>query len=1138
MSSTISFGGVNSGIQTGINNGTINNHAHVTDPLDKLPIAHGAKFNSYADQHEDECLPGTRDELLESIEQWVLSPHGKCIYWLNGMAGTGKSTISRTVARSFRQQDVVTACFFFKRGEEDRGNARKLFSTITRQLAASVPGIVPSLHEIIESDPDIAAKSMREQWTTNLYSAPGVVAVVIDALDELQNIGSIQFRIFLTSRPELPIRLGFSKIAKHEYQDLALHEMPEAATTHAITLFFEDRFKMIRDAKNVPIDWPGNDRIQALVKIKLDPEESLNNLLEDRAKYATRMDKTYLPVLMQLLNGHDEEDAQELLQSFQQIVGIIILLAVPLSVNELLNFISIKAREILNLLDNFRSVVNLPSDQNLPVRIFHLSFRDFLVQSKSQFRVNEPAKQREIALNCLKLMRMHSKKDICNLESPGAERSHIEDERIRHPLPPELQYSCRYWTHHFERSQLLHSDIANILLFLRKHFLHWMEAMSLLGLLLEVLDNIDILQKARNGDSIMSDFLYDAKQFVLKYHYIADKAPLQIYCAGLVFAPRTSIIRTEFEPDLPSWINHFPQVNEKWSEELLVLEGHRGGVYSVAFSPNGRLLASGSSDCTARLWDTATGSLVYSVALSPDGQLLVSGSDAVRRWNTEADFLQQSREDNSSNSVLSLAFSPNGRLLASGSEDHMVRLWDTATGALLQTLWGHSDDVWAVTFSPDGRLASGSSDRMLLIWDIETGEVLKSLRGDSSITLVAFLSDRQLASGSHHAVTIWDTATGGLQRTLHGSEPVPSMAFSSDGRLAFGTDYKVIRLWGTATGNSQQTFYDRKCVIESVAFSPNGRLSVSRNRDHTIQLWDTVTGCLLQALDGPTALVSPLAFSPIFSPSGQFLACGSYDSTGIYHAFKIMLWDISKSCLLQILEGDSGLFLSAVFSPDSRLLASGSLDCTVQLWDIATASLLNTLEGHSGGVLSVAISPDSRLLASGSTDCTVRLWDITTGSLLHTLEGHSQWVPSVAFSPAGGKVASSCSYHTVRLWNTVTGEIQETWSSEEGIIQLEFSQDDSLLKVSKKDQIMRASLSFRSKNTNLILNSPSSNLEVSAQFSSDDWLYVNGIKLLWIPPEYRSLLGAFAVHSNMIALGNESGQVSFIGFQSSGVFCN
>ncbi|KAJ5641434.1 hypothetical protein N7490_005434 [Penicillium lividum] len=278
----------------------------------------------------------------------VLSPHGKCMYWLNGVAGTGKSTISRTVARSFRQRDVVTACFFFKRGEEDRGNARKLFSTITRQLAASVPSIVPSLHETIESDPDIAAKSLRGQFDKLIIrpfqklqtpTRPQVVAVVIDALDEcesqiilhllpqVQNISSIQFRIFLTSRPELPIRLGFSRIAKHEYQDLALHEMPEAATTHAITLFFEDRFK-IREAKDVPINWPGNGKIQALVKMsvplfisaatihrflkaKLDPEESLDNLLKDQAKYATKMDKTYLPVLMQLLNGHDEEDAQE-----------------------------------------------------------------------------------------------------------------------------------------------------------------------------------------------------------------------------------------------------------------------------------------------------------------------------------------------------------------------------------------------------------------------------------------------------------------------------------------------------------------------------------------------------------------------------------------------------------------------------------------------------------------------------------------------------------------------------------------------------------------------------------------------------------------------------------------------------------
>lgn len=507
--------------------------------LANLPIAEGASFGSYTDQHEEECLPGTRIELLREVEEWTISPNGKCIFWINGMAGTGKSTISRTVARRLKKKKLLGASFFFKRGEGDRGNAKRLFPTLIVQLLTSIPQLGPSVQNAIKNDANISQKALREQFEKLLLqpllelnqSPTATMVIAIDALDEceqesdievilrllpqVQRSKSLKLWFLLTSRPELPIKLRFKDIA-NEHQDLVLHEIPKPVIEHDILLYLRYKFSQLSKERSFPSNWPGDENIKILAEKavplfisaatlyrfisdkKWNPEKRLEAILADEGTYVSKMDSTYMPVLNQLLTGQDDRESQQLVQEVKEIVGAIILLATPLSINAIARLLNKEINDINNRLDLLHSVLEFPDNFDTPVRLLHLSFRDFLLDSKKKdsnpFWIDEKEVHQNLTTQCLNVMQHSLRKNICNLESESIQRNKIDIYFINRHLPPVLQYACRYWAGHLVQSQDPVTELVNAFSFLKVHFLHWVEAMSILGIISEVVRVIKSLQ--------------------------------------------------------------------------------------------------------------------------------------------------------------------------------------------------------------------------------------------------------------------------------------------------------------------------------------------------------------------------------------------------------------------------------------------------------------------------------------------------------------------------------------------------------------------------------------------------------------------------------------------------------------------
>ncbi|KAK3946936.1 hypothetical protein QBC32DRAFT_112172 [Pseudoneurospora amorphoporcata] len=1071
------------------------------------------------------------------------------LLWIKGDPGKGKTMLLCGIIDELEQRVIADGgnlAYFFCQATDSRiNNATAVLRGLIYLLAHRQPRLLSHLPENTYPSDDAMAWIVLSKVLCKMLEDPNlkVTYLVIDALDEcvtdqpqllklIAQISSVSARVkwLVSSRNWVQIEKQLAIVAQQSRLSLELNA--ESVTTAVSTYI---RHKVLHLSRLKEYDSTMQTEVHdylssnangtflwvALVcQVLADPSVQRWQTLKKLRAFPPGLDSLYARMMEQIIQSDDADLCR-------QILAVSSIVRRPISLQELTTLVEMSddisddpqsLEELIGLCGSFLTL----RDQT--VYFVHQSAKDFLLGNASDKAGNQasqeafkwvfPSRKEDvdytIFLRSLKAMCTVLRRDIYSLRTPG-----FPGNKVQVPNPDPLatvRYSCVYWVDHFcdsvsgtntKRHDRL-QDNGVVYTFLKTKYLYWLEALSLLQVMPVGVVAIRKLESLLGGNdqSHLSKLVWDAYRFALSCKSIIEQAPLQAYISALVFAPSSSLIKRSFRAEEPKWIRTKPAVELDWNACLQTLEGHSGTVYSVAFSPDGQRLASGSWEDTIKIWDPASGSClqtlkghsgtVASVAFSPDGQRLASGSGdkTIKIWDPASGSCLQTLEGHSG-TVNSMAFSPDGQRLASGLGDDTIKIWDPASGSCLQTLKGHSGYVYSVAFSPDGqRLASGSWDKTIKIWDPASGSYLQTLKGHSgNVYSVAFSPDGQrLTSGSRdETIKIWDPASGSCLQTLKGhSGAVDSVAFSPDGqRLASGSGDKTIKIWDPASGSCLQTLEGHSGTVASVAFSPDGQRLASGSGDKTIKIWnpvsrrtrnpmsrrtrnpvsrriwDPASKSCLQTLKGHSGTVRSVAFSP----DGQRLASGSWDET-------IKIWDPASGSCLQTLKGYSGTVYSVVFSPDGQRLASGLEDDTIKIWDPASGSCLQTLKGHSGTVYSVAFSPDGQRLASGSEDKTIkiwnpvsrrtwnpvsrRIWDPASKSCLQTLKGHSGTVRSVAFSPDGQRLASGSEDKTIKIWDPASGSCLQTLKGHSGTVRsVAFSPDGQRLASGSEDDTIK-----------------------------------------------------------------------------------
>ncbi|KAL5521305.1 hypothetical protein ACEPAG_9228 [Sanghuangporus baumii] len=1021
--------------------------------------------------HRSECLPGTRTEIRAQIIDWIFSDTKQNIFWLYGVAGSGKSTVSTTVASHFRDMSRLGAFLFFERGKSEPSS---VIRTIAYKLALFDSSIGTSILSEIENDKDIATASPLHQFRKlllqpllGLESLPlEPVMIILDALDECGTTESRRslmelfrnefpklpnvFRFLITSRQEADIDKVFSSRPDTVHGESLDYTSTTSKSDVSLYLRMEMR-KAVEEQVEIPEDWHWDENMELLgkaagglfiwastavrmVKDSDNPFYRLDGLVSDsRSLSWFGLDELYATVLAS--SGIDWSDARSR-DRFGKVFALILLSKVPLpskTIDGILGFSSLEPS--LLILSRLRSLITYSPGG--PVSLLHASFSDYLTsceRSSKPWDIDIDEAKRLIIDRCFIVMGGLLRFNICDLESSSVYHDYVPglEDRVKTRIPSHLIYTCGLWAPHLLDVPFSPELGGKLSDFAHRHLLFWFEVLSLVKVFGHVasctLSAAASWSKPHDAD--IASFLQDASKLATIFTLPITQSVPHIYVSAIPLLAGYSQVAAHYLKFMASAI-----LNRRSS----------GPVNSVAFSRNGRHVASASFDGTVSVWDIESGVkimtlksqgiYVLSVSFSPDGNRIVSGSwdRSLRVWNAQDGNLilgplTEHTDDGTiirlltghSGRVTSVAFSPDSLRLASGSYDHAIRIWNVKGGNLAFGAFSeaHAVAVECVAFSPDGkRVVSCSIDRTIKIREVESGSVISTfeLHPDDFVQSVAYSPcGTRIVSGSRNKlVIVWDAESGDIVGSFEGhTNSVDSVTYSPDGKyISSSSSDGTVRIWDATIMTFDSTPSTRHTgSVLSVAFSPGGSHIASASEDSII-VWDAQTG---------DVKLGPLFEDyhwVAFSQDGSRLLSGS-------RCRSISIWDVETGEPVFVpLKGCMGTVACVMVSPDCTSVVCGFEDGTVSVWGTADGELVaGPLHGQSGSIGKLAFSPNGKRLASVSVERTIITWNTETWEALHgPFIRNCDHVCSVCFSPDGSQTASGLANGIIMIWDTENG---------------------------------------------------------------------------------------------------------------------